>query len=250
MLEINDFHVKFNSCESETLSGISLQINHGEIVGLVGESGSGKTTLVMGILGLLPYKKCICSGKILFNDCQMTNSKSNRHIKKILGRKICAVFQQTFSIMDPLLPVGVQIGEALRVHSLLNATQIKKCVLEVIEKVGLPKTVYNKYPHELSGGMVQRAMIASAIITKPELLLLDEPTTALDVATAEKIIRLLKDLNDEVGTAVLLVSHNLNIIRKACERIVVMQRGKLIKEGNTDDIFFDGYPVNNLCRVE
>ena len=239
MLEIRDLHVKFNNRDREAVGGISLTINDGEIVGLVGESGSGKTVTAMSIAGLLPRKQCSYSGDILLDGKDLLHAK-RAELRKLHGKEIGVVFQEPMSAMDPLMKVGEQVSEVIRIHTDLPKDDQKTLALYVLSEVELPdpEKVYNSYPHELSGGMLQRAMIAAAIVIEPSLLLLDEPTTALDVTIQAQILELLKKLNREKGISMLFISHNLNVVRKLCTRVAVMQRGLLVETGDTDEVFY------------
>ena len=239
MLEIRDLHVRFHNRDRDAVGGISLTIADGEIVGLVGESGSGKTVTAMSIAGLLPRKQCAYSGDILLNGQDLLHARRSE-LRKLHGREIGVVFQEPMSAMDPLMKVGEQVGEVLRIHTNLSTAERREKVLHAMADVELhqPETVYDSYPHELSGGMLQRAMIAAAIVIEPSLLLLDEPTTALDVTIQAQILELLKRLNRERGISMLFISHNLKVVRKLCSRVAVMQRGLLVETGNTDDVFF------------
>ena len=239
MLEINDLHVKFNNRDREAVGGISLTIGDGEIVGLVGESGSGKTVTAMSIAGLLPRRQCTYSGEILLNGRDLLHARRSE-LRKLHGKEIGVVFQEPMSSMDQLMRVGDQVAETLRIHTDLSAADIRRKVLAAMEDVELqdPEAIYRKYPHELSGGMQQRAMIAAAIVSRPSLLLLDEPTTALDVTIQAQILELLKKLNVRKNMSMLFISHNLNVVRKLCRRVAVMQRGKLVETGDTDEVFF------------
>ena len=239
MLEIRDLHVKFHSRDREAVSGVSLRIEDGEILGLVGESGSGKSVTAMSVAGLLPRKQCSLSGDILLDGQDLLHA-DRALLRKIQGKKIGVVFQEPMSAMDPLMRVGEQVGEVLRIHSDMSKEERRRLVLQAMESVELqdPEAVYSKYPHELSGGMLQRAMIAAAIVIEPELLLLDEPTTALDVTIQAQILELLKKLNRERGISMLFISHNLNVVRKLCTRVAVMQKGALVEIGKTDEVFF------------
>ncbi len=239
MLEIHDLHVKFHNRDREAVAGISLSIADGEIVGLVGESGSGKSVTAMSIAGLLPRKQCTYSGDILLNGKDLLRAQ-RAELRKLHGKEIGVVFQEPMSAMDPLMKVGVQVGEVLRIHTALSRDERKAAVLKAMTDVELqdPEKVYDSYPHELSGGMLQRAMIAAAIVIEPSLLLLDEPTTALDVTIQAQILELLKKLNRERGISMLFISHNLSVVRKLCTRVAVMQSGKLVETGDTDDVFF------------
>ena len=238
MLEIRDLHVKFHNRDREAVSGVSLTIEDGEIVGLVGESGSGKTVTAMSIAGLLPRKQCSLSGDILLDGRDLLHARRSE-LRKLHGAEIGVVFQEPMSSMDPLMKVGEQVGEVLRIHTKLDSEERRKKVLQAMEAVELqnPEAVCEKYPHELSGGMLQRAMIAAAIVIEPSLLLLDEPTTALDVTIQAQILQLLKRLNSERKISMLFISHNLNVVRKLCGRVAVMQRGLLVETGDTEQVY-------------
>lgn len=238
MLEIRDLHVKFHTRDREAVAGVSLSIQDGEIVGLVGESGSGKSVTAMSVAGLLPRKQCAYSGEIRLDGRELLHIP-RAELRRIQGREIGVVFQEPMSAMDPLMKVGAQVEEVLLIHTRLSRAERKRLALEALAAVELPdpEGVYGKYPHELSGGMLQRSMIAAAIISRPRLLLLDEPTTALDVTIQAQILELLKKLNRESGISMLFISHNLNVVRKLCTRVAVMQRGVLVEEGDTQSVF-------------
>ncbi len=251
MLEIHDLHVKFNTRNREAVGGISLTIGDGEIVGLVGESGSGKTVTAMSIAGLLPRKQCTFSGDILLNGQDLLHARRSE-LRKLHGKEIGVVFQEPMNSMDPLMRIGDQVTEVLRIHTDLSPEERRKKALAAMEDVELPdpELVYRKYPHELSGGMLQRAMIASAIVIRPSLLLLDEPTTALDVTIQAQILTLLKKLNKRKGMSMLFISHNLNVVRKLCGRVAVMKRGLLVETGDTDDVFFHPQDPYTIQLIE
>ena len=239
MLEIRDLHVKFHNRRREAVAGVSLRIEDGEILGLVGESGSGKSVTAMSVAGVLPRKQCDYSGEILLDGKELLHIP-RAQLRQIQGKEIGVVFQEPMSAMDPLMKIGEQVEEVLLIHSKLTREERKALALEAMRAVELPnpEEVYEKYPHELSGGMLQRAMIAAAIVIKPRLLLLDEPTTALDVTIQAQILDLLKKLNRESGISMLFISHNLGVVRKLCGRVAVMQRGVLVEVGETDQVFF------------
>ena len=238
MLEIRDLHVKFNNRDREAVAGISLNIGDGEIVGLVGESGSGKTVTAMSIAGLLPRKQCSYSGEILLNGRDLLHAP-RAELRKLHGAEIGVVFQEPMSSMDPLMKIGEQVAEVLLIHTGLDRDARKQKALEAMRAVELPEPekLWSKYPHELSGGMLQRSMIAAAIASEPSLLLLDEPTTALDVTIQAQILELLKKLNRARGISMLFISHNLGVVRKLCSRVAVMQRGLLVETGVTEDVY-------------
>ena len=239
MLEIRDLHVKFHNRDREAVGGISLSIADGEILGLVGESGSGKTVTAMSIAGLLLRRQCDLKGEILLDGQDLLHA-DRAELRKLHGRRIGVVFQEPMSAMDPLMRIGDQVGEVLRIHTDLNKAQRRELVLRAMAQVELPEpaALYDKYPHELSGGMLQRSMIAAAIVIQPSLLLLDEPTTALDVSIQAQILALLKRLNAESGISMMFISHNLNVVRKLCGRVAVMQRGLLVEQGDTEQVFY------------
>lgn len=239
MLEIRDLHVKFHNRTREAVSGVSLTIHDGEILGLVGESGSGKSVTAMSVAGLLPRKQCDYSGTITLDGADLLHADRSQ-LRKIQGKDIGVVFQEPMSCMDPLMKIGRQVSETLCIHTDLPREERRRLALEAMGAVELPdvEVLAEKYPHELSGGMLQRVMIAAAIVTRPKLLLLDEPTTALDVTIQAQILALLKRLNAESGISMLFISHNLKVVRKLCARVAVMQRGVLVEEGDTDTVFF------------
>ncbi len=238
MLEIRNLHVKFLGRDREAVAGVSLSIGEGEIVGLVGESGSGKTVTAMSVAGLLPRKQCDYSGEILLDGTELLHADRGT-LRNIQGREIGVVFQEPQIALDPLMKIGPQVEEVLRVHTGLDREERRRRAVEAMAAVELaePEAVYGKYPHQLSGGMLQRAMIAAAVIASPKLLLLDEPTTALDVTIQAQILELLKRLNRESGMSMLFISHDLNVVRKLCGRVAVMQRGLLVEEGEAQKVF-------------
>ncbi len=238
MLEIRDLHVKFDVRSREAVAGVSLTIQDGEILGLVGESGSGKSVTAMSVAGLLPRRQCDYSGQVLLDGVDLLHAP-RAELRKVQGKDIGVVFQEPQSCMDPLMKIGSQVEEVLCLHTHMDRAERRKLALEALAAVELPdpEAVYEKYPHQLSGGMCQRAMIAAAIVARPKLLLLDEPTTALDVTIQAQILELLKKLNRETGMSMLFISHNLAVVRKLCARVAVMQRGVLVEEGDTDQVF-------------
>ena len=238
MLEIQDLHVKFHTRQREAVAGVSLTIHDGEILGLVGESGSGKSVTAMSVAGLLPRKQCDFSGEILLDGVELLHA-DRQLLRKVQGKDIGVVFQEPMSAMDPLMRIGPQVEESLRLHTKLGLQERRDRALEAMAQAELPDPaeLYAKYPHELSGGMLQRVMIAAAIISRPRLLLADEPTTALDVTIQAQILSLLRKLNREQGMAVLFISHDLHVVRKLCRRVIVMQGGRLVEEGRVEDIF-------------
>lgn len=240
LLSIQGLRVRFHSADPNrfVVDNLTFSMNEGEIVGLVGESGSGKTVTAMCISGLLPHHSASKEGSILLDGSEVFQC-SQAELHSIQGNKLGVVFQEPMTSMNPVMKIGPQVEEALLLHTKLSKAERRARALEAMAMVELddPETVYNKYPHELSGGMLQRVMIAAAIISKPKLLLADEPTTALDVTIQAQILELLKKLNREHNTAILFISHNLHVVRKLCTRVIVMQRGKLVEEGPVEEIF-------------
>ena len=247
MLEIRDLHVKFHTRDREAVSGVSLTIRDGEILGLVGESGSGKTVTAMSVAGLLPRRSCDYSGEVLLDGVELLHANRDL-LRTVQGKSIGVVFQEPMTAMNPLMRIGDQVGEALRLHTDLSKEERYRCVVNALDEVELddPEVVYRKYPHELSGGMLQRAMIAAAIVSRPKLLLLDEPTTALDVTIQAQILKLLKRLNENHGISMLFISHNLNVVRKLCSHVAVMQRGKLVETGPVEQVWTS--PVHEYTK--
>ncbi len=247
MLEIRDLHVKFHNRTREAVSGVSLTIRDGEILGLVGESGSGKSVTAMSVAGLLPRKQCTYSGEILLSGKELLHAERSV-LRSVQGREIGVVFQEPMTCMDPLMKIGRQVEETLLIHTTLSRQERREKALEALAAVELPdaEAIYEKYPYQLSGGMLQRAMIAAAVVSGPKLLLLDEPTTALDVTIQAQILELLKKLNREKAISMLFISHNLNVVRKLCTRVAVMQRGHLVEEGETDAVFY--HPQQEYTR--
>lgn len=239
MLEIRDLHVQFHGADHEAVRGIDLTVGDGEIVGLVGESGSGKTVTAMMISGLLRPEQASFRGQILLDRRDLLTSSGDT-LRNIQGKDICVVFQEPMSAMDPTMRIGKQVEECLRVHTDLSAQERRQRALQALRDVELPdpEGIYRKYPHELSGGMLQRVMIAAAIVARPRLLLADEPTTALDVTIQAQILALLKRLNREMGMSILFISHNLHVVRKLCTRVAVMEKGRIVETGPVDQIFF------------
>ena len=238
MLEIKDLHVQFHTSDHEAVRGISLQVRDGEILGLVGESGSGKTVTAMMVAGLLGADRARMQGQILLDGVDLLRT-GGEELRRRQGKDIGVVFQEPMSALNPVMRIGVQVEESLRVHTKLSKEARRELALQALRDVDLDRAeeVYHKYPHELSGGMLQRVCIAAAIINRPRLLLADEPTTALDVTIQAQILELLKRLNREREMSVLFISHNLHVVRKLCTRVAVMEKGLIVEEGDTEQVF-------------
>lgn len=241
MLDIQALHVRFLSAPKgkEAVGGINFHIGEGEIVGLVGESGSGKSVTAMAISGLLNRGEVEYSGSITLDGRELLTC-SREELRALQGDDISVVFQEPMTALDPVMRIGPQVEESLRIHKNMTAEERKKRALCAMHDAELsdPEKVYGSYPHELSGGMLQRVMIAAAIVSEPKLLLADEPTTALDVTIQAQILELLKKINREHGTAILFISHNLNVVRKLCTRVAVMHKGLIVENGTADQVFY------------
>jgi len=221
--------------------GLNLELREGEILGLVGESGCGKSATLMSILRLLPSPGKIVSGKIKFQGRDLI-SLSEKQMRSIRGKDISIVFQNPMSALNPAHRIGDQIIEALKVHGLdTNIKQSRNSFLvKLLEQVGIPspETVLKYYPHQLSGGMQQRVVIAIALACRPKVILADEPTTSLDVTLQAQILDLIKEINKESGTAVILVTHDLAVASQFCDKIKVMYAGQIVEEGSTGEVIF------------
>ena len=239
--------MKFHTRQREAVAGVSLTIHNGEILGLVGESGSGKSVTAMSVAGLLPRKQCDFSGEILLDGAELLHADRTL-LRQVQGREIGVVFQEPQSCMDPLMRIGPQVEEVLRIHTDLSREARRDQALAALAAVELPDPagVYRKYPHELSGGMLQRAMIAAAVVARPKLLLLDEPTTALDVTIQAQILDLLRTLRRELDLSYLFISHDLNVVYQLCDRVLVMKEGRIVEQGTVDDIF--DHPKDDYTR--
>ena len=217
---------------------ISLEVKKGEILGIVGESGSGKTMTALAVMGLLPASAKILSGGIHFLGNNLL-AMEEKKLRRLRGPEISMVFQDSMTSFNPLLTIGDQVEEMLRLHSKYTKEECKALTLEALTEVGLsePHEIYHRYPHQLSGGMRQRAMIAMAMVAGPKLVIADEPTTALDVTTQSKILKLLQRMNDKHGTSIILISHDLRVIQSICGRAIVMKDGKIVESGMAKELF-------------
>lgn len=219
--------------------GVDFDLYSGEVLGIVGESGSGKTVTSMSILHLLPGNGKITGGEILFDGTDLA-SASVRKMRTIRGRRIAMIFQDPMSSLNPLIPVGRQIAEMIEEHNPgMPHADVKTEVLRLLDLVRIPeaKRRYSSYPHEFSGGMRQRVMIAIAIACRPDVLIADEPTTALDVTIQEQILKLLRNLRDEFGMSVIFITHDLGVVAELCTRVLVMYGGKIMEEAPVDALF-------------
>ncbi|WP_455716624.1 dipeptide ABC transporter ATP-binding protein [Anaerosporobacter sp.] len=240
LLEVNNLSIGFADTKpmQMVVNDISFQVDQGEILGIVGESGSGKSMTALSIMGLLKDSAKIMNGEINVEGENLL-AMAEKQRRSYLGKEIAMVFQEPMTSLNPVMKIGEQIREMLSIHTSLSKKEQMDRTLDVLLKVGLnnPKDLYNKYPHELSGGMRQRVMIAMAMICKPKILIADEPTTALDVSVQAQILSLLKKMNQEYGVSIILISHDLGVIRNMCKRTIIMADGKIVEQGLVKDIF-------------
>ena len=221
------------------VDGLDLDIPKGKIIGLVGESGCGKSMTAKSIMGLLKYPGRVAGGSIRFEDQDLTRL-SDKELRKICGNDISMIFQEPMTSLNPVLKVGRQVRETLLVHNpTMSKAEAKQRVVEMFQRVGIPEAEkrYDCYPHELSGGLRQRVMIAMAMVCKPKLLIADESTTALDVTIEAQILRLMKELRDETGMSVLIITHNMGVVAEICDYVYVMYAGKIMEQAETFELF-------------
>ena len=241
LLEINNLSVQYQK-EMETVravNNVSLTLYKGETLGIVGETGAGKTTLALSVLRLLPDRVGrVTGGKIQFDGRELLELPENE-MRGIRGEKIAMIFQDPMTALDPVMNVGDQIKEALVLHNHDNKTaeQINQRVDQVLEMVGIPASRRKEYPHQFSGGMKQRVVIAIALSCEPDLLIADEPTTALDVTIQAQVLSLMRKLKVEVNTSMILITHDLGIVAQTCDTVAVMYAGSIVESGTIDDIF-------------
>ncbi len=242
VLKVENLQTSFmtSNGEVQAVRGVSFEVKKGEILGIVGESGSGKSVTSMSVLRLLADTAVIKKdSKIEFEGRNLIDI-SKKEMRKIRGEKIAMIFQDPMSSINPLIPVGKQVGEMIKEHHKEKSKEeIKKEVLELFEKVRIPEPEkrYSCYPHEFSGGMSQRVMIAMALANKPDLLIADEPTTALDVTIQDQILRRLRELEKEYGTSIIFITHDLGVVAELCDRVAVMYGGLIMEEALIDDLF-------------
>ena len=241
VLEIRDLNSYFFTEKgvAPAVDGLDLDIPKGKIIGLVGESGCGKSMTAKSIMGLLKYPGRVAGGSIRFEDQDLTRL-SDKELRKICGNDISMIFQEPMTSLNPVLKVGRQVRETLLVHNpTMSKAEAKQRVVEMFQRVGIPEAEkrYDCYPHELSGGLRQRVMIAMAMVCKPKLLIADEPTTALDVTIEAQILRLMKELRDETGMSVLIITHNMGVVAEICDYVYVMYAGKIMEQAETFELF-------------
>ncbi len=254
VLDIRDLHTYFftDLGISRALNGVSLQVPAGKVMGVVGESGCGKSVTALSVMRLVPKPGRIVSGEIYFHRGDAGQASANAvdlttldpmgdEIRSIRGGEIAMIFQEPMTSLNPSYTVGNQIMEAIQLHQGLPFDQARERAVNILKRVGMPnpaRTV-TQYPHELSGGMRQRAMIAMGLSCTPEILIADEPTTALDVTTEAEILDLMRELQAEIGMTIMFITHNLGVVAQMCDRVAVMYLGRVVEECSVDDLFYD-----------
>lgn len=248
LLTIKDLVVEFTADKEiiHAVNHVSIEINKGETLGLVGETGAGKTTIAKSIMRILPKPQGrIKSGQIIF-DGEDVLSLDENDMQKIRGNKISMIFQDPMSALNPVVSVGKQIAETIKLHQKLSGAEIKDLAVKMLEMVGIPGTRFGDYPHQFSGGMKQRVVIAMALACRPELLLADEPTTALDVTIQAQVLDMMAKLKSELRTSMLLITHDLGIVAETCDKVAVIYAGEIIEYASVEEIF--DYPMHPYTK--
>ena len=239
-LEVRDLRIHFPTDDGlvKSVDGLSFQLERGRTLGIVGESGSGKSVTSLGILGLHNRRNCRMSGEIWLNGKELIGA-SPEEVRRLRGQKMAMIFQDPLSAMHPFYSVGAQIIEAYRIHHDVSKKVARKHAIDLLGRVGIPTPSrrVDDYPHQFSGGMRQRAMIAMALSCDPELLIADEPTTALDVTVQAQILDLLRDLQEEFDSAIIMITHDLGVVAELSDRIMVMYGGRSVEQGSVEQIF-------------
>ncbi|MFC6334952.1 ABC transporter ATP-binding protein [Paenibacillus septentrionalis] len=240
LLEVHDLKVNFNVRGGvvQAVRGVNFHINKGEAVAIVGESGCGKSVTAQSLMRLIPSPPANLSGKILFNGEDLLK-KTDKEMEAVRGKDIGMIFQDPMTSLNPTLTIGTQIIEGLLKHEKLSKAKAHKRAIEMLKLVGIPnpESRVDQYPHQFSGGMRQRAMIAISLACNPALLIADEPTTALDVTIQAQIMQVMKDLQKKMGTSIVLITHDLGVVADVCDRVIVMYAGKVVETGTKFEIF-------------
>jgi peptide/nickel transport system ATP-binding protein/oligopeptide transport system ATP-binding protein len=242
LLSVSDLHVSFATEDGllKAVDGVSFDLRAGEILSIVGESGSGKSVTALTVMGLSRGPNATIEGEVRLSGRELVTA-AEEELRRVRGERIAMVFQDPMTALNPVYKVGHQIVEMIRAHEDVSKEEARARAIEGLRAVGIPNPErrFDNYPHEFSGGMRQRAMIALALVLEPEVLIADEPTTALDVTIQAQILRLLEQLNQERGLAVILITHDLGVVAEVADRTLVMYAGRVVEEGTLDDIFYD-----------
>ena len=241
LLEVKDLRTWFHTEEgvARAVDGVSFRVERGEVLGVVGESGCGKSVTSLSIMGLVDDPGRIEEGSSIRFDGRELTGLSEKELRGVRGNDIAMIFQEPMTSLNPVFPVGMQIAESLRLHRGMGKKEARARAVEMLQLVGIPvpDRRVDEYPHQLSGGMRQRVMIAMALANEPDLLIADEPTTALDVTIQAQILELLLELRREMGMGVMLITHDLGVVAEVCDRVVVMYAGQVVEEGPVEEIF-------------
>ena len=259
LLKVNNLRTNFYKKNSkvEAVRGVSFEVNSGDILGIVGESGSGKSVLMKSVMNLLPENAKIDSGEVIFDGRDILKLDS-KELKNIKGKEMAMIFQDPMTALNPLKKIGDHIVEVIVRHKGVNKKEARKLAIDVLHDVGIPmpEKRIDQYPHEFSGGMRQRVLIAMALACSPKLLIADEPTTALDVTIQAQILKLLKDLKESNNMSVILITHDLGVVASLCNRVEVMYGGLIMEEGLIEEIFYEPkHPytkalLNSIPKIE
>ncbi len=243
LIEVNDLKVSFftPAGEVKAVDGISYSLGYNEVMGVVGESGSGKSVEAYAIMGLLQSNGKVIGGSINYEDRSVLDF-TEEEMRQFRGNKVSMIFQNPMTCLNPVYTIGNQLSEAITCHdATISKKEARNRVIDMLEKVGINNADkrFDQYPHEFSGGMRQRAMIAMALICKPKLLIADEPTTALDVTIQAQILELMKELQRQENTSIIFITHNLGVVAEICDRVSVMYAGHIVEQGTVDEIFYE-----------
>ena len=242
MLEVNDLHTSFftPAGEVKAVNGVSFYLDHGKVLGIVGESGSGKSVTAYSIMQILEKTGKIVSGSVKFNGQELVGA-GEKVMKTIRGNKISIIFQDPMTSLNPTYTIGRQLMEAIMLHTPRNKQQARERAIEMLRLVNVnePEKRMNQYPFEFSGGMRQRVMIAMALACEPDILIADEPTTALDVTIQAQILELMQSLQKELGMAIIMITHDLGVVAQMCDEVIVMYAGSICEQGPADEIFYN-----------
>ena len=240
LLEVKDLKTHFFTEDGviPSVNGVSFTVKKGETIGIVGESGCGKSVTSLSILQLVSKPGRIVGGQILLNGTDLTKN-SNKQMRKIRGNKISMIFQEPLTSLNPVFTIGSQISESIRLHQKIDRRKAKELAIDMLSKVGISNgdNLYNSFPHQLSGGMRQRVMIAMALSCRPQLLIADEPTTALDVTIQAQILKLMKKLREEYNTSIIMITHDLGVVAETADRVIVMYAGQIVEQNNVFELF-------------
>ena len=241
LLEVSDLRTSLtlrDGREVAPVDGVSLTVGRGRTVGLVGESGCGKSMTARSIMGLLDPGITVSGGSILLDGAQIVGA-AEKDLRKIRGSSVAMIFQEPMTALNPSMQVGKQVREAILLHERVSRSEARERVVEIFRQVGIPESErrYRAYPHQLSGGLRQRVCIAMAMICRPQLLIADEPTTALDVTVEAQILRLMRDLQRETGMSILMITHNLGVVAAICDEVNVMYAGQIVERATTEELF-------------